>query len=184
MQRIFGAVPVLIVILFLFMAPMVSAEDVGFYAAQEVEKGWDALNGGDLDEALRSFNQAAIIDPSHVPAYYGKGHVYLAKDKIGLAIKFFEKTIKLAQPPMPEAYVNLGFALTMIGREQDGLKMYNKALSIDPVNKDAHINLANFYCSELNGKKAWGHIRFAQKLGSKISNDQLAEMKSLCPEDR
>ena len=184
MQRIFRAVPVLIVIFFLFLSPMAYGEEVGFYAAQEVEKGWEALKGGDLDEALRSFNQAAIIDPSHVPAYYGKGHVYLAKDKIGLAINFFEKTIELAKPPMPEAYVNLGFALTLIGREQDGLKMYNKALSIDPMNKDAHINLANFYCSELNGKKAWEHIRFAQKLGTTISNDQLAEMKSLCPEDK
>ena len=38
--------------------------------------------------------------------------------------------------------------------------------------------------SELNGKKAWEHIRFAQKLGSMISDDQLAEMKSLCPENR
>ena len=184
MQRTLRAVPVLVVILFLFLSPMAGGEEVSFYAAQEVEKGWNAFNGGDLDEALRSFNQAAIIDPSHVPAYYGKGHVYLAMDKIGLAIKFFEKTIELAKPPMPEAYVNLGFSLTMIGREQDGLKMYNKALLIDPMNKDAHINLANFYCSELNGKKAWEHIRFAQKLGSMISGEQLAEMKSLCPEDR
>jgi tetratricopeptide (TPR) repeat protein len=184
MQPIYRNIPVLIVIFFLFLSPIAGAEDVGFYAALEVKKGWNAFKGGDIDEALRSFNQAAIIDSTHAPAYYGKGHVYLAKDKIGLAIKFFEKTIELAEPPMPEAYVNLGFSLTLIGREQDGLKMYNKALSIDPMNKDAHINLANFYCSELNGKKAWEHIRFAQKLGSMISNEQLAEMKSLCPENR
>jgi len=184
MQRILRDIPVLVVIFFLFLSPMAGAEDVSFYAAQEVEKGWQAFNGGDLDEALRSFNQAAIIDPSHAPAYYGKGHVYIAQDKIGLAISFFEKTIELARPPMPEAYVNLGFALTLIGREQDGLKNYNKALSLDPMNKDAHLNLANFYCSELNGQKAWEHVRFAQKLGARISNDQLAEMKSLCPEGR
>ena len=184
MQRILRDIPVLVVIFFLFLSPIVSAEDVRFYATQEVEKGWVAFNGGDLDEALRSFNQAAIIDPSLVTAYYGKGHVYIAQDKIGLAINFFEKTIELADPPMPEAYVNLGFALTLMGREQEGLTMYGKALSIDPMNKDAHLNLANFYCAELDGKKAWEHIRFAQKIGARTSAEMLAEMKSLCPEDR
>ena len=184
MERILRVSSVLIAIFFLLLPSASLGEDVKHYAALEVEKGWQALNGGDLDEALRSFNQASIIDPSHAPAYYGKGHVYIAQDKIGLAISFFEKTIELADPPMPEAYVNLGFALTLIGREQEGLKHYNKALSLDPMNKEAHINLANFYCSELNGRKAWEHVRFAQKLGANISDDQLAEMKSLCPENR
>ena len=184
MERVIKISGVLGVVFFMFLSSAVVAEDVQHYAAQEVEKGWQAFNGGDTDEALRSFNQASIIDPTHAPAYYGKGHVYIAQDKIGLAISFFEKTIELADPPMPEAYVNLGFALTLIGREQDGLKYYNQALSIDPLNKEAHINLANFYCSELNGKKAWEHVRFSQKLGAKISDDQLSEMKSLCPENR
>jgi tetratricopeptide (TPR) repeat protein len=167
----------------LLCPPRSSAENVNFYAKQEVEKGWAAFNGGDLAGALRSFQQGTIIDPEYAPGYYGKGHVYLAQNKIGLAVTNFKKTIELADPPMVGAYVNLGFALTLLGREQEGLEMYNQALEMDPLNKEVHLNLANFYCSELNGRKAWEHIRFAQKLQAKISAEQLAEMKSLCPED-
>lgn len=159
------------------------AEDVSFYAKQEVEKGWEAFKGGDLAAALRSFNQATVIDPSYAPGYYGKGHAHIAQNQLGLAITNFKKTIELADPPMVEAYVNLGFALTLSGRDQDGLQMYNQALALDPLNKEAHLNLANFYCSELDGKQAWEHVRFAQKLKAKISEEQLAEMRSLCPEE-
>jgi tetratricopeptide (TPR) repeat protein len=172
------------VIGFLLLSPTPgSAEDVGFYAKQEVEKGWEAFSNGDIDSALRSFHQATIVDPQYAPGYYGKGHAYMARNKLGPAIVNFEKTIELADPPLVEAYVNLGFALTLSGRDQEGLRMYNKALALDPMNKEAHLNLANFYCSELNGKKAWEHVRFAQKLAANISAELLAEMEALCPEE-
>lgn len=175
---------VAIIGLCLFLPGLVVAEEVSFYAQKEVDKGWEAFNGGDLDRALRDFNQAAKIDPSYAPAYYGKGHVYIAQDKFGLAIRFFTKTIDLAKEPMPEAFVYRGLANALIGNEQEAVRMYNKALSIDPFNKEAHLNLANYYCSELNGKKAWEHIRFAMKMKAEISDELLKEMKSLCPETR
>ncbi|MEN8141980.1 MAG: tetratricopeptide repeat protein [Thermodesulfobacteriota bacterium] len=168
----------------LLLPDLVMAKDVSFYAQKEVDKGWEAFNGGDLDGALRDFNQASKIDSSYAQAYYGKGHVYIAQDKFGLAIRFFTKTIDLAREPMPEAYVYLGLSNALIGNEQEAVRMYNKALSIDPMNKDAHINLANYYCSELNGKKAWEHIRFALKMKATINEDLLKEMQSLCPEGR
>lgn len=181
MQNKLVLLVIMVVGFFLLSAQHGQAEDVSFYAEQEVEKAWEAFNGGDLGGALRRFKQATIIDPQYAPGYYGRGHTYLAQNKIGLAITNFKKAIELADPPMVEAYVNLGFALTLFGREQEGFKMYNQALALDPLNKEAHLNLANFYCSELNGKKAWEHIRFAQKMKAEISPEQLVEMESLCP---
>jgi tetratricopeptide (TPR) repeat protein len=174
---------VLVVGTFLLFPIPGAAEDVEFYAQQEVAKGWESFNKGDLGGALRSFHQATIVDPQYAPGYYGKGHAYMAQNKLGLAIANFEKTIELARPPMVEAYVNLGFALTLSGRDQEGLRLYNQALALDPLNKEAHLNLANFYCSELNGQKAWEHIRFAQKMQAMISAEQLTEMRALCPEE-
>ena len=183
MQKKLGLL-VILVVGFLLLSPQYSqAEDVSFYAKQEVEKGWEAFNGGNPGTALRSFQQATIIDPKYAPGYYGKGNAYMALNNIGLAITNFKKTIELTDPPMVEAYLNLGFALVISGRDQEGLKMYNQALALDPLNKDAHLNLAEFYCSELNGKKAWEHIRFAQKMKAEVSKEQLEEMQSLCPEN-
>lgn len=179
------ALLVLMVVGVLMLLPQQGrAEDVSFYAGQEVAKGWESLKGGNPGGALRQFHQATIIDPQYAPGYYGKGHAYLAQNKIGLAVSNFKKTIELADPPLVEAYVNLGFALTLSGREQEGLKMYNQALALDPMNPEVHLNLANFYCSELDGAKAWGHIRFVQKMKVEISAELLEEMQSLCPEGK
>jgi len=159
------------------------AEDVSFYAKQEVEKGWEAFNEGNLAAAVKSFQQATVIDPKYAPAYYAMGHGSLAQNRLSDAIANFKKAIELADPPMVEAYINLGFALTLSGRDKEGLEVYNQALAIDPMNKELHLNLADYYCSQMNGKKAWEHIRFAQKMKAEISEEQLDEMRSLCPEE-
>jgi Tfp pilus assembly protein PilF len=160
-----------------------AAKEVDFYAREEVVKGWEFFNQGKLAEARGRFEQAARMDPGHAPAYYGMAQVYGAEGKFALAAQFFRKTIELADPPMPEAYVNLGFVLILQGNDQEGLQMYNRALALDPLNKEAHINLAQYYCSQLDGQKAWEHVRFAQKLKAVISPEQLDDMQSICPEE-
>lgn len=159
------------------------AKEVSYYAQEEVTKGWEFFNQGKLVEARGRFEQAARMDPSFAPAYYGLAQVYGAEGKFTLAVNFFRKTIELAEPPMPEAYVNLGFVLILQGNDQEGLQMYNQALALDPMNKGAHINLAQYYCSQLDGRKAWEHIRFVQKLKAVIPPEQLADMQSICPEE-
>ena len=162
----------------------VSAVEIVELAQEEVQKGWEFFAENDLDGALGRFDQAIIIDPNHAPAFYGKAHVYSAKNMAREAIRFYRKTIEVADPPMVEAYVNLGFTLTLAGNEEEGYEMYKKALEIDPKNKDVHINIGHYFCGQLNGKQAWAHINFALSQGAKISKDQLNDMKSICPEDR
>lgn len=158
------------------------AKEVSYYAQEEVTRGWEYFNQGKLAEAKGRFEQATRMDPSFAPGYYGLAQVYGAEGKFGLAVNLFRKTIELAEPPMPEAYVNLGFVLILQGNEEEGLQMYNQALAIDPLNKEAHVNLAQYYCSQLDGRKAWEHIRLAQKLQALISREQLDDMQSICPE--
>ena len=174
----------LVLVILCFLPFNVSAKEMKELAQEEVQKGWGFFAENDLDAALGRFNQAIIIDPNHATAYYGKAHVYSAKNLPREAIKFYRKTIEIADPPMVEAYVNLGFTLTLAGNEEEGYQMYNKALSIDPNNKDAHINLGQYFCGQLNGKRAWEHINFALSQGAEIAEDQLADMRSICPEDR
>jgi Tfp pilus assembly protein PilF len=159
-----------------------AAKEVRYYAEEEVTRGWEFFNAGKLAEARGRFEQATVIDSSYAQAYYGLAQVYAAQEKFGTAANYFRKTIELADPPIPEAYVNLGFVLILQGNDQEGMQMYNKALSLDPMNKEAHINLAQYYCTQLDGKKAWEHLRFAQKVGAVIPGEQLDDMRSICPE--
>lgn len=177
--------PAVILFFALLMSLSLSAraEDVSFYAEQEVDKGWQAFEEGNLNAAVQSFRQATVVDPEYAPAYYALGHADLARNQLGGAIANFKKAIELADPPMIEAYINLGFALTLAGRDREGLQTYNEALALAPQNRELHLNLANYYCSQLDGKKAWEHIRFVQELDGEISEELLEEMRSLCPEE-
>ena len=159
-----------------------AAKEVRYYAKEEVTKGREFFNAGKLAEAKGRFEQAIVIDSTYDQAYYGLAQVYAAQEKFGTAANYFRKAIELSESPKPEAYVNLGFVLTLQGNDQEGLQMYDKALAIDPMNKEAHINLAQYYCNQLDGKKVWEHIRFAQKVGAVIPREQLDDMQSICPE--
>ncbi len=159
-----------------------AAKEVRYYAKEEVTKGMEFFNAGKLAEAKGRFDQAIVIDPSYAQAYYGLAQVYAAQGKFKTAASYFRKTIDLSESPKPEVYVNLGFVLILQGNDQEGLQMYDKALAIDPMNKEAHFNLAQYYCNQLDGKRAWEHIRFAQKVGAVISQEQLDDMQSICPE--
>lgn len=158
------------------------AKEVRYYATEEAGKGWEYFNAGNLAEAKGRFEQAIKIDPSYAQAYYGLGQVYAAQEKFSKAAGYFRKAIELAEKPRPEVYVNLGFVLILQGNDREGLQMYDQALVLDPMNKEAHINLAQYYCNQLDGRKAWEHLRFAQKVGAVIPREQLEDMQSICPE--
>lgn len=170
----------------LYVIPCRAAEPVVAEspAYETVEKAWASYNGGDLDTALKQFQQATVLDPKFAPGYYGMAYVYSVQNRLDLAIVNYRKTIALADPPYTHAYGNLGLALLMSGQNKEGLAMVQKALVIDPTNGDAHLTLANYYCSEKNGKLAWEHLKKGQKLGVQADPRLLEEMKKECPEPK
>jgi Tfp pilus assembly protein PilF len=151
------------------------------FALDATEKGWNYFNSGDLETALKRFHQATILDPKFAPGYYGKAYVYSFQNKLDLAIENYRKTIELADPPYTHAYGNLGLALMMSGKEQEGFQMVQKALEIDPNNGEAHISLTNYYCSEKNGKLARVHLEKAIAIGVQPDPRLVEEMKKECP---
>lgn len=151
------------------------------FAIDATEVGWRYFNRGDLDTALKRFHQATILDPTFAPGYYGKAYVYSAQNRLDLAIGNYRKTIELADPPYTHAYGNLGLALMMSGEKQEGFKMVQKALEIDPRNGEAHISLTNYYCSENNGKLAREHLTKAKNIGVQPDPRLVEEMKRACP---
>ena len=178
--------PITIVfILNFFVAPRNADEkDIKPFAVDAVEKGWAYFNRGDLDTALKRFNQATIIDPNFAPGYFGKAYIYSIQDNIDLAIENYRKTIELADPPYSHAYGNLGLALLIKGQSVEGHQMLLKALEIDPDNGDAHVNIAQSYCAQKDSKKAWDHIKKAQELNASVNPGLIEEMKSECPENK
>jgi len=151
------------------------------FAVDLTQKGWRYFNIGDLDTALKRFRQAIILDPDFAPGYYGVGYIYSIQNRLSLSIQYYRKAIELADPPYTHAYGNLGLALMMSGKKQEGFQMVQKALEIDPNNGEAHISLTNYYCSEKNGKLARVHLEKAKVIGAQPDPGLVEEMKTECP---
>ena len=101
---------VLLTLLILSTANLSVAQDVKQHAQGAVELGWRYFNKGDMDTALKRFNQALILNPDFAPAYFGIAYVYSVQNKLDLAVQNYKKSIE-KDPTHSDSYSNLGLAL-------------------------------------------------------------------------
>ena len=149
-------------------------------AKYAVELGWRYFNKGDMDTALRRFNQALLTNKDYAPAYFGIAYIYSVQNKLDLAIKNYKKSIEL-DPAYSHSYSNLGLALVYSEKLEEAFPYLRKAIELDPRNGDAHVNIAEYYFVTKDYSKSWEHVRIAQKLGAKVSEDFLQDLSSKFP---
>ncbi len=97
-----------------------------------------ALNKlGKNDEAYQLIKQAQAEDPDNVDLIIGEANYYLKKgdnDKFVDAMKrLYEKD------PKPAYAYNIGFGYYKMGKQEEALKWFNKAIELDPNYKDAYM---------------------------------------------
>ncbi len=92
---------------------------------------------GDLNRALRDYNEAIRIDPGHPFAYYNRGLFYGHHGDNEHAIADYTEAIRL-KPDFGDAYKSRGIAY-MSDRPSEGMKDWVKAveLGVDPSNPKA-----------------------------------------------
>ena len=159
------------------------AQDVKQHARGAVELGWRYFNQGDMDTALKRFNQALILDPNFAPAYFGIGYVYSVQNKLDLAIQNYRKSIE-KDPTFTHSYSNLGLALLYTGQRNEALPMLKKALELDPKNGDAHVNIAICYFDAKDYASAWRHVHLAQDNKAQVKPAFVADLKNKMPEPK
>ena len=92
----------------------------------------------DLNAAVEHYKKATAIAPDFTPAYNVLGYAYRQKGDFANAEEAFKKYIELL-PNDPNPYDSYAELLLKMGRFDDSVTQYNKALSIDP-----HFNLSRF----------------------------------------
>ncbi len=158
-----------------------AAQDVSPYAKGAVELGWSYFNKGDMDTALKRFNQALILDPDFAPAYFGIAYVYSVQNKLDHAIQNYRKSIE-KDPTFSHSYSNLGLALLYSGKPKEAFPNLKKALDIDSKNGDAHVNIALYYFAAGDYSSSWRHIHLAQKYMANVNPNFLSDLKEKLPE--
>jgi tetratricopeptide (TPR) repeat protein len=86
--------------------------------------------------AVKPLPHAAEIDER-----FRQGVVMLHAKRYEYAVAAFDKVLEYA-PDMPEAHVNLGFALVGLGRHKDAYDFFDKATVLRPQQANAYYGMA------------------------------------------
>lgn len=140
---------------------------------QEALGSWH-LEEGNLVAAEEAFNQALKADPEFADAWMGLAIVEIKKTiprgyeayaaRMPSIMKQMEKAIAL-DPEAPGYRTSLGYALSDLGRIEEGIDQFQTSLDLNPKYAQAHANLADF-AIEFQGQfdEALTHMRHALAL--------------------
>ena len=84
-----------------------------------------------LDEAMKDYQLAIMLDPHYADAYNNLGAVYHGKREFGMAERMYKRSLKY-QPRAAVTYCNLGTAYFAESKYKQGVKAYRKAMQVDP----------------------------------------------------
>jgi len=96
------------------------------------EKGYDALERKDYDNAIFYNEKAIELDPTDVRYYHNLGYAYHNKGNIVKAIEYYKKAIKLE--PNETTYTSLGNIYMGEGSPDNANDYYEKAAKIREIN--------------------------------------------------
>ena len=113
-------------------------------------------------KAIAAAERAIALNPNGADAYSNLGYILSLSDRSDEAIEFFEKAIRLN--PIPPSYYlqQLGIAYRSLGRYEEAIEAYKKALQRSPTDLFAHIGLAATYV--LLGREEEGRAEAAEVL--------------------
>ncbi|MEW5804840.1 MAG: sulfatase-like hydrolase/transferase [bacterium] len=99
------------------------------------------------ENAIQAYEQALEIDPSHAAIHNHLGIVYLKMNALDRAKEEFKKVLALQPDQVLSslALASLGEIYTRRGDLEKAAEKFKRSLGFNPLNRDAHISLADIY---------------------------------------
>ena len=88
---------------------------------------------GDVDQAVKNFDAAIVIQPDRSDLYYWKGKIYYSAGRNKEALKEIDEAVRL-DPDNADYHCLRGTILQELGRYDEALKEIDSALLLDPDN--------------------------------------------------
>jgi rhomboid protease GluP len=109
--------------------------------------GANALEKGQLDDAVRNLEQASANRPNDRVVLGELGHAYLLKKDYANAAKVLQRSVQIDSEDADAQY-DLGFALFKLGDTAEAIAPLEKATQLDPKNAAALQILAQAYAAQ------------------------------------
>lgn len=96
-----------------------------------LERGTQAMNKGDFDAALDSFNKVIALAPNFVEGWNRRATLYFLDGRFSASIADIDRTLAL-EPRHFGALAGLGQIYLIMGRTPDAQRAFQRALAADP----------------------------------------------------
>ena len=98
----------------------------------KLQYAFHAYELGELNKANSILNELLRFSPGNADAIHLLAIIYATQGNHQFAIKYYEKTLKLC-PNDASILSNFGTSLSELGRNNEALKVFQKALKIDSI---------------------------------------------------
>jgi tetratricopeptide (TPR) repeat protein len=121
--------------------PTIAYSTDSFEDANLMQRAYDSLNEGDIEDALQLYDEILKVNPTHIQALNYKGLALASLGHYEEAIQWYDKVLNI-DPANVTALNNKGVALYNLGHYEEAMQWYDKVLNIDPNDRDAKYNKA------------------------------------------
>jgi hypothetical protein len=101
----------------------------------------DAAATQDFPRAIRLYDQAIAINPSHAEAYYKRGNALKYLGRLDAAVESYNQAIE-RRPDYAYAYCNRGVVQQSLGLASAALSSYDQAIALEATDAMTHYNRA------------------------------------------
>jgi tetratricopeptide (TPR) repeat protein len=115
----------------LLPVPPPPAVPIGDRVAALMRTGIDAVQSGELDQAVAAFRKAVEVDPTDAEAWDSLGVVLVRSGDEARGVEAFRRALRAA-PGHPEAHRNLAVVLDRQGRIAEAARHYRAFLAKSP----------------------------------------------------
>jgi tetratricopeptide (TPR) repeat protein len=116
-------------------------------------KGVEAVQAKEYEEAIRCFKETLALRPDHEPGYAYLGLVYTMKGMWDEAIDAYRKALEL-NPRNPQTHYDLGFSLYKKEMVNEAIQQFNEAIALNAGFVSAYLALGAVYAQEKMVEKA------------------------------
>jgi len=151
-------------------------------AEEYLQSGNAFFEQGNLPQAVADFTKAIETDPNLGKAYNNRGFANAAQGSLPQALADFTKAIEI-NPTAADFYHSRGYVYSRQNDLTHAIADFTKALEIDPSLAKAYNSRAKNYFSLKEYDKAWADAHKAEELGSPVSPEILAALKTASGRD-
>ena len=129
-------------------------------AQQQFDRGLDAYNAGQLDDAERQLQDAITLDPTLKRAFNSLGNLYYQRESYEQARDMYQKALAI-DPDYIKARNNLGNTYMQLDMSFKAITELTKAILVDSESGLAYYNMACVYARTHEPEKAIRYLEMA-----------------------